>query len=129
LCDRVGERGAVVATELDTRFVEALDCPNLEVLRHDVAVDDLPDRHFDLIHERAVLLHVPSREEVLKRLVAALRPGGWLLCEDTDFSTFVYGSPTESLRKAAAAMIRFLRSTGAEPNYGRHLLQDCGRST
>ncbi len=41
---------------------------------------------------RAVLEHLPAREQVLTQLVAALRPGGWLLVEDTDFVSFVPGS-------------------------------------
>jgi tRNA A58 N-methylase Trm61 len=31
LCRRVGRKGAVLATDLDTRFLYALDFPNLEI--------------------------------------------------------------------------------------------------
>ncbi|HZM84459.1 MAG TPA: class I SAM-dependent methyltransferase [Candidatus Limnocylindrales bacterium] len=44
---------------------------------------------FDVIHARAVLTHLPERDEVLARLVAALRPGGWLLIEDVDIELFL----------------------------------------
>jgi SAM-dependent methyltransferase len=121
LCQRVGPSGHVLATDLETKFLAALDYSNLEVRRHDVAADELPDAAFDLIHERAVLLHVPDRERALARLVRALKPGGWLLCEDTDFTTFVDGSPFEAVRRAGAEMVRFLASRGADPNYGRRL--------
>jgi trans-aconitate methyltransferase len=46
--------------------------------------DPLPDAAFDLIHARLVLIHVPEREEVLARLVAALKPGGWMVEEEFD---------------------------------------------
>jgi hypothetical protein len=36
------------------------------------------------VHARLVLLHVPARQEALRRMVSALRPGGWLLVEDYD---------------------------------------------
>ena len=39
LCGQVGPGGQVVATDLDTRFLEVLPEPNLRVERHDVTVD------------------------------------------------------------------------------------------
>jgi SAM-dependent methyltransferase len=121
LCRRVGPSGHVVATELDTKFLDVLRYPNIEVLRHDISRDGLPDDSFDLIHERAVLIHHPGRDKILGRLARALRPGGWLLCEGSDFSTVVHGSPFPVLGKVAGAMVAFLESTGADPNYGRRL--------
>jgi SAM-dependent methyltransferase len=121
LCARVGPTGHVLATDLETKFLAALDSPNLEVRRHDVAAEALPEAAFDLIHERAVLIHLPTRREVLARLVRALRPGGWLLCEDTDFATFVEGSPVAAVRRVGAAMVELLASRGVDLNYGRRL--------
>src|SRR5262245_1930125 len=80
LSEHVGAAGRVLVTDIDTRFLEALKSPNLEVLRHDVTRDPLPDGAFDLVHTRMVLIHLPLRHEVLQRLVAALKPGGWLVC-------------------------------------------------
>jgi SAM-dependent methyltransferase len=124
MCERVGPSGQVLAIDLETKFLAALDYPNLEVRRLDVTTDELPEATFDIIHERAVLLHLPSRSDVLRRLVRALKPGGWLLCEDTDFVTFVEGSPYPHLQRVAAAMTAFLASKGAEPNYGRRLFDE-----
>jgi ubiquinone/menaquinone biosynthesis C-methylase UbiE len=124
LCQRVGPAGHVLATDLETKFLAALDAPNLEVRRHDITTDDLPEGAFDLIHERAVLLHIPTRQAVLARLARALKPGGWLLCEDTDFATLVEGAPVAAIRRVGAAMVAFLESRGADPNYGRRLYGD-----
>jgi SAM-dependent methyltransferase len=85
LCKRVGKNGRVVATDLDTRFLDAIAAPNLEVLRHDVVADGLPEASFDLIHARLLLEHLPPRERVLEKLIAALKPGGWILIEDLDW--------------------------------------------
>lgn len=93
LCHRVGKNGRVVATDLDTRFLDALHEPNLEVLRHDIVADDLPGESFDLIHARLLLEHLPDREQVLKRLVGALKPGGWILIEDLDFRPMLARPP------------------------------------
>ncbi len=84
LCRAAGPTGRVVAVDLDTRFVDELDYDNLAVCRLDVVNDDLPRGPFDLIHTRAVLVHIPERDEVLARLVSCLRPGGWLLVEEPD---------------------------------------------
>ena len=55
LCARVGESGQVVATDLDTRFVERLDFPQLEARRHDITSDPLPRRRS--LFSRLVLEH------------------------------------------------------------------------
>jgi 2-polyprenyl-3-methyl-5-hydroxy-6-metoxy-1,4-benzoquinol methylase len=78
LCERVGPRGQVVATELETTFLETISAPNLEVRRHDITCDPLEEAAFDLVHVRAVLAHLPARAAVLRRLVVALKPHGWL---------------------------------------------------
>jgi SAM-dependent methyltransferase len=86
LCGRVGPTGRVVATDVDTRFLEAIDCPRLEVWRHDLTADDLPERAFDLVHTRALLWHLPEPERALDQIVGALRPGGWVLIEEPDLA-------------------------------------------
>ena len=46
LCRRVGTDGHVLALDIDTRFVEAIDHPNLEVYRLDMGSrHHLQDRH------------------------------------------------------------------------------------
>jgi SAM-dependent methyltransferase len=84
LASRVGPAGTVVATDLDTSRFRPHTITHLEIRRHDLVTDELPDGPFDLIHERLVLQHVPARMEVLDRLVGALAPGGRILLEDFD---------------------------------------------
>src|SRR5229473_152461 len=81
LCECVGRGGHVLATDLDTRFVEAalLHRPNGTVLRHDLLRDHLPEASFDLVHARLLLAGLAEPSHGLARLVAALKPGGWLL--------------------------------------------------
>src|SRR4051794_21337233 len=82
LCKRVGDQGRVLATDIDTRFVGELTYPNLDVRRHDITTDDVPESEFDLVHARLLLEHLPAHALALSKLVAALKPGGWLLVED-----------------------------------------------
>jgi len=72
LSDRIGPQGHVLMTDIDPRFLAEKGRSNLEVRRHDVGLDLLPEPAFDLIHTRLVLIHVPQREAAIPRLVTAL---------------------------------------------------------
>ena len=82
LADRVGATGHVTATDVKPQYLSARD--NLTVLSHDIGTDPVPAGEYDLIHARMVFVHLPNREQVLARLVPALRPGGLLVLSDCD---------------------------------------------
>jgi SAM-dependent methyltransferase len=82
LADRVGPDGEVVAT--DIKPVHIAEHPRLRIELNDVVNDPLPGGAWDVIHARLVLQHLPSRRDVLRRLAAALAPGGALLLEEWD---------------------------------------------
>ena len=122
LGERVGPTGHVLATDLDTRLLgEAPDRPpNVEVRRHDVTRDPLPAGEFDLVQVRLLLAHLPEREQVLQRLAAALRPGGWLLVEEYDLfptQTSPHGTYAAYWRAVGEAVAR----AGADYAWGRQL--------
>jgi SAM-dependent methyltransferase len=124
LCDRVGAQGHVIATDIDPQFLESLGKPNLDVLRHDIAVDPLPEAAFDLVHVRLVLVHLQERDRVLSRIVSALKPGGWLLAEEFDSLSLRPDpdiSATEIPIKALSAMHRLMANRGVDSLYGRRL--------
>jgi SAM-dependent methyltransferase len=125
LCDRVGANGQVIATDIDTRFLQSLSRTNLQVMRHDIESDSLPEAKFDLVHFRLVLGHTPNRDEVLGRVVTALRPGGWILAEEFDSWSLrpdrsINGAETSL--KAFAAMQAVMEQHGFDGYYGRRLL-------
>jgi SAM-dependent methyltransferase len=94
LADLVGPDGLVVATDIDTRFLASCAGPNLEVRQHDLLADPLEANGFDLVHVRALLVHLPGRQqEAVDRLVAAVRPGGWLAVDESDVTTFGSADP------------------------------------
>lgn len=126
LAEQVGPRGRVMATDVDLRFVgEQPD--NVILRRHDIAVDPLPAEHFDLAHARAVLQHVAAREEALAAMVAATKPGGWVVIEDVDWLVF----DTQALPEPFGTLHRTLRqayvdSAGYDPFWGRRMLGAMG---
>ncbi|MBX9399603.1 methyltransferase domain-containing protein [Streptomyces sp. TRM72054] len=81
LLDRCPD-GSVVATDRETRLLEHIGHPQVQVCRQDVRVDDPPGGPFDVIHVRNLLCHLKDRHQVLQRVVSWLRPGGVLLVED-----------------------------------------------
>lgn len=84
LADRVGDTGSVVVTDIDPRFLNQSSRANIEVRRHDIATDPIGNDAFDLIHARLVFVHVPDPWKAMCRLIAALKPDGWLVVEDYD---------------------------------------------
>ncbi|MEH1128575.1 methyltransferase domain-containing protein [Micromonospora sp. CPCC 206061] len=80
LADRVGRAGEVVATDIKPRHI-----PNhsrIKVLTHDITTEPVPTGPFRLIRARLLLMHLLYPERVLRRLAAALPPGGTLVVED-----------------------------------------------
>ena len=111
LCDRVGPAGRVLAVDLEPALIADLEAPNLEVRRSDVVVDELPEAAFDLVHARAVLMHIPQRGEVLPRMVRALKPGGVLLLEEADLTPALQSGTV--LGRILEAMYRPILDAGA----------------
>lgn len=120
LAGQVGPGGRVVAVDLVTRFLDEIDHPAVEVHQLDLARGDLPAGPFDLIHTRAVLSHIPERDAILTRLVASLRPGGWLLLEEPDNSTLL-SMATGLYRAAWEPMLDAMVSAGLVHDWGRQL--------
>ena len=69
--------------------------PNLDARRHDIVSDDVPEARFDLVLSRLVVEHVQDRETALRRMLSAVKPGGWLVCEDTDRTSVALISPAD----------------------------------
>jgi SAM-dependent methyltransferase len=127
LSDCVGPEGHVLMTDIDPRFLSEKGHHNLEVRRHDVGLDPLPDAAFDLIHTRLVLIHVPLRETIISRLVTALKPGGWLVVEDYDTMFIDRAFPcanaddAETVRKCFGALRSLMELRGMDMSWGRSL--------
>jgi SAM-dependent methyltransferase len=132
--EQVGRQGHVLATDIDTSWLDTGN-PGYEVLRHDVGSEPPPAGLFDLVHARLVLVHVPARDQALTAMVAALRPGGWLLLEEADpaLQPLVcpdeWGAEQELANKVKRGFRTLLAQRGVDLAYGRtlpRLLRDAG---
>jgi SAM-dependent methyltransferase len=139
LARRVGPEGHVVATDLNPRFLAGHGLANLEVRRHDILEDVLEVAHYDLVHCRFLLMHLPDPVRALWRLADAVRPGGWLLVEEADTGCFGPADPghprtagfqrrTQALRTAVGATGGFVYTFGRRlpALVERFWLQDAG---
>jgi SAM-dependent methyltransferase len=122
LCERVGPTGSVVSIDVDTRFHCELPA-NGQVRELDVTTASLGQDEYDLVHARAFLEHLHQREAVLDAMVAALRPGGWVLLEDGDWSLYLEQSIPEPFRTlSVGALEHSVKQLGWEPRCGSWLL-------
>ena len=126
LAARVGPAGHVLATDIDVSWLTAAEA-GYEVRRHDVGVDPPPERGFDLVHARLVLVHVPQRDTAMAAMISALRPGGRLLIEEADPMMQPLACPDESgpAQRLANKLKRDFRTLMADRavdlSYGRTL--------
>jgi hypothetical protein len=68
--------------------------------------------------------HLTERQQILDRLVAALRPGGWMVIEDYDWTGLGFEDADPRFARAAEAVITFMQQAGFEPHYGRQVVAD-----
>jgi SAM-dependent methyltransferase len=119
---RVGSGGHVTVTDIETRWLERLAAANLTVRHHDIVTDPLEPAGYDLVHTRLVLMHLPDLAAVLDKLIAAVRPGGWLVVEEADWhATAVCHPPSATWTKVFGAATAAMASTGEDIAAGRRL--------
>ncbi len=83
----MGKTGRVVATDIETRYLQEMHFPHLEVGVHDIVHDAFEKDAFRLVHVRHVLFRIAQRENALHKIVHAVKSGGWIVIEESDFIT------------------------------------------
>jgi SAM-dependent methyltransferase len=136
LGEQVGSGGHVVATDIDVRYLDRLNMPNVEVRRHNILEDPLDilvPGSFDLVSSRLMLFWLPGKQEIaIRRMTQLLRPGGWLVDEDGDWgmvSPVDSGHPLYSRYQDAWQGGDWWAKRGYDPFFGRKLpalFEKCG---
>ena len=120
----VGPKGKVVAVDSNSRFLRDL-APNVHIIEGDISRAPLPSEHFDLTHARYVLIHNEDARPVLSAMLRALKPGGYLVLEEPDFSAAVpLIGPSElnsAFEKVRLAMKAMFSNRGMDYAFGRTL--------
>ncbi len=114
----VGESGKVVAVDVDTRFVEDTSLRNVEMIKGDIKRISLDSNSFNLIHIRNVLIHIVDCQATLAKMIDLLKPNGWLVIEEPDFSAakFISGTTEEqqSVDKVNQAIWQMFKDQGKD---------------
>lgn len=126
LARRVGLDGSVIALDLDATVLEragadaaAEHIANVEFRCADAT--ELDESDFDVAYARFLLSHVGESSSVLPAMVAAVKPGGVVIVEDTDFTgSFCY--PRSAAFERWVALYReTVRKRGGNPDVGQML--------
>ncbi len=122
MAEQVGPSGRVVSLDVDTRF-QPPSAGVIEVRTLDVTRDPIGDDEFDVVHARAVLQHLASREAVLDAMIAAVKPGGWVVVSDADWIQYD-AQPVPEPFGTLSRVLRELSSTqhGYDGTWGRLLV-------
>ncbi len=131
LSDRAGASGEVVAADIDLAPSAGLTLPNGRFVKHNILTDSFDALggagSFDLVHARFLLQHVFEHEDLaIQRMVALLKPGGWLVIEDLEAATMAAADPchplSDSYDKVIAGSVAAMRASRAvDPTPGRAL--------
>ncbi|MGE7434477.1 class I SAM-dependent methyltransferase [Kitasatospora sp. NPDC001175] len=110
--------GRVVALDVDTRFLDAGRLGNLDIVQGDLREAEFPPGSFDLVHARALMMHLPDPERMIARAARWLAPGGRLVLEDpVNFTTD--SSPYPAWRRAMRALEEILAAQGGDLTWAR----------
>ncbi len=122
---RVGPSGTVFGLEqnaehvaLARAFAREQGLDRVTVVNGDVMSNDLPTGWFDLAHERTVLVTIPHPEAALAAMIALVRPGGVVACDDADQYTRVCDPPHPAWDRLTALLFAAWRRGGADPFLG-----------
>lgn len=119
---QVGVQGHVVATDVYTKFLDAIELPNVEVREHDILGDEPLEPEFDLVYARLVVEHLGI--DALRRIAAAARPGGLILLEDYEWSALALHPPQEEFERVGEAVLGLMAEAGFNPHFGRRMLAE-----
>lgn len=116
---RVGLKGKVVAIDKNTRYLNKFVEPPYKLIEGDISELEL-EQSFDLIHCRYVLIHNRDTDKILKKLKSLLKPGGFIVIEEPDFTSAKILNKTSaaSVKRVNSAICRMFSELGLNPGYG-----------
>jgi SAM-dependent methyltransferase len=127
LAHRVGRSGRVTGLDADGALVGVVNRTlkeeghdNCEALEGDLT-EEVPGGPYDLVFARLVLFHLPQRVEVLRRLWAAVAPGGHLVVQDYDLVSACCVPAAAGVQEVARLVIESFTAAGCDVRAGLRL--------
>ncbi len=124
----VGPAGRVIGTDIQgsmletaRAFVSDESLDNVELVEDDLFASALDPASFDLVHARFQLAPLGRFEEQLTAYRKMVRPGGLLVLEEPDSSSWRYNSDAPAGQRLIGLIERAFQASGGDFNAGRRL--------
>jgi ubiquinone/menaquinone biosynthesis C-methylase UbiE len=123
---RVGEIGHVVGLDQNPAYVKTArtfigdnHLKNIQVIQGDMYENNLEPRSFDLTHSRFIFTQVGCDCELLRKMINLTRPGGIVVSQESDWTTWNCYPMHPSWEKMRNALIKLFTFNGGDINAGR----------
>jgi ubiquinone/menaquinone biosynthesis C-methylase UbiE len=131
---RVGPRGSVLGLDLNREYLDLArqaamkrGVTNVEFRVQRVEAWNEPES-FDVAYSRFLLHHLSDPNDVISRMWNSVRPGGLLVLEDPDHSTWTCHPPEPSFEFFRRTLGEVVDRTGGDYAFGRKLYAACRRA-
>jgi ubiquinone/menaquinone biosynthesis C-methylase UbiE len=128
LSEWVGPDGEVVGFDIDDamlgaamQFVEAEDLGNVVLVKDDLFASRLESSSFDLVHARFQIAPLGRAHDQLSNHVRVLRPGGTVVLEEWDVSSWRLNPPAPALERLIELIGEAFVASGGDMYAGRNL--------
>jgi SAM-dependent methyltransferase len=136
LSEWVGPDGQVTGTDIDEamlaaadRFVTEEGLRNVGLVKDDLFASELDPDSFDLVHARYEICPLGRAHEQMETYLRLARPGGTIVLEDPDASSWHFNPQAPALERLIALIVEAFRQSGGDWGAGRghlHLLREFG---
>jgi SAM-dependent methyltransferase len=100
-------------------FLEAEGIPNVDLVVDDLFDSKLEPRSFDLVHARFLIAPLGRGREQVAAHRRLLKPGGWLVLEEWDTSSWHFNPPAPAAERLIRLMYEIFATLGGDA--GREL--------
>ena len=128
LSEWVGTGGTAVGADLDDKmlagareFLATEGLRNVRLVKDDLFSSQLHAASFDLVHARFQIAPLGRAEEQIGIYRRMLRPGGWLVLEDPDASSWRVNPDAPAVQRLIDLIVEGFRAAGGDFNAGRKL--------
>jgi SAM-dependent methyltransferase len=129
LSEWVGAHGEVVGTDIDDamltaarQFVETEGLGNVVLAKDDLFASKLESSSFDLVHARFQIAPLGRGSDQINSHLRLLRPGGTLVLEEWDVSSWHFNPPARALERLIELIGQSFARSGGEIQAGLTLL-------
>ncbi len=121
---QVGSKGCVLGIDKNTKYINVYAEIPYAVLQGNFT-DLAFENRFDLVHCRYVLIHNPEKTEIIPKIKASLKPGGFVVLEEPDFTCAMLLNPSDdkAQQRVNRAISSLFTGLGLNPAYGLSLPQ------